>query len=806
MSAAYQVAPIFLIRLAGVPFDAVEQLATTSAAAIARDLVTAGEECARAAKAAEEFFSSRKQLLAPEVYRELHRAVRSSQVPASFSEKQPHVFEKYADASARLRALNDELETTLQKEVQTARARLLVRSRNFLPGYLLFGAQGVRELLVAELESIGDVPAPRNNAARKMEQSLLLYLQRIAAKNDTFSEFGPSSWGIANESAKGMTLQPQPGIAKREAFLERWTAHALAAAVAHDPEVLPELPVRINPNGVLTTSGFLFLDSGEMVALTADEIVLLGRLQKSGAQPVHAFGESLVRTLIAKKIVLAALEVPALEPFAFEKLATDIKAFRPGAARTRWLSFVETLAPLPEKFAAATAVTARREIMARARQQLTAVGAERKPGQRSLYSAINPIGEECFRQTDFSINRELLDQVATGGEPWIDFWRDSYAYVASRVAAGLQMVLSKAPMKNGALPLPAFLRACEMARVPLTGPGLIGPAMMAFQEIKAAFRQRMQKHAELTEYELTADDCHIVRDNFKFPRFDEFTYPSADLQLAAESAEAIAAGKYQWILSELHPPGALMHHAGYWSCPDKPALNEALASVTGKAFHFGFFAADFTAHTTVRVFDAMPQLTTFVSTQRANPNWRQFPPAQTEVYVAEETGDVRLRHAASREDLGSFARNWIIALGFHPFQFGMKPQMPRLRCGRVIVQRRAWTISANELPAGNFSGISRQLVVAIEKLRSEKQLPRFVYIRPTEEALRRSGAEGRDKDTKPVFVDMESYLFLEIFQRWLTKSGELEVTEMLPAPDDLWWRESDGRRTFELRTLIVPRK
>jgi hypothetical protein len=90
-------------------------------------------------------------------------------------------------------------------------------------------------------------------------------------------------------------------------------------------------------------------------------------------------------------------------------------------------------------------------------------------------------------------------------------------------------------------------------------------------------------------------------------------------------------------------------------------------------------------------------------------------------------------------------------------------------------------------------------------LRAANDWPRFVYIRPTEQALRRSGAEGRDKDTKPVFIDLESYLFLEIFHRWLSKAGELEITEMLPAPDDLWWQEADGRRTFELRTLIVPR-
>ena len=64
-----------------------------------------------------------------------------------------------------------------------------------------------------------------------------------------------------------------------------------------------------------------------------------------------------------------------------------------------------------------------------------------------------------------------------------------------------------------------------------------------------------------------------------------------------------------------------------------------------------------------------------------------------------------------------------------------------------------------------------------------------------------------------MFVDLESYLFLEIFHRWLTKSGELEVTEMLPDPKNLLWRELGSaknrehgdRRTFELRTQIVPR-
>jgi len=202
-----------------------------------------------------------------------------------------------------------------------------------------------------------------------------------------------------------------------------------------------------------------------------------------------------------------------------------------------------------------------------------------------------------------------------------------------------------------------------------------------------------------------------------------------------------------------------------------------------------------------------------VAPNRGDPRWRIIPPAEIEVYVDNKNGDVCLRTRKSGEHLGSFARAWVIPLGFHPFHFGCSPHMPRLRCGRVIVQRRCWTVTFEELGPGNYTGVSRDLVIAVERLRARKGLPRHVYIRPSEQALRRSGAEGRDKDTKPVFIDLESYLFLEIFHRWLTKSGELEVTEMLPAPDDLLWEERNsegfsphaGRRSFELRTQIVPR-
>lgn len=697
----------------------------------------------------------------------------------------------------------------LERDLEASRKSLLDLARSILPHYLVFGAEGIRERtasLLAEYES-GGALSRRNARARERERHLLLYIQRVAAKNDTFSEFGPTGWGRIDNHATGIAFAPRPGVAAREVFFERWAAHAVAAAMNADSDIFPDLRPRLNPNGRIENEAFLFTDTGETSPLGAEELEAIKHCD--GSTPVHALGISpkVICALVEKKILWCAIEVPALEPYAFSALRADLEKWRASPARETWLSILNPLVDLPRKFAGAVEPKDRQSILDQARSHLQSLGAARKEGERFLYSATNPLGEECFRECNFAINPELIDEIAVEAAPWIDLWRDSYAFIASRVAGGLSQIFEKVAPKNGAIPLPAFLHACETSQLPLTGPGLVGLAVRAFQEVKAAFRERLGPHLDSDEYQLTVDDCHVVRKSFQYPKFDEYTYPSADLQIGAESAETVARGQYQWILSELHPPIALLHHCMYWACPDKPELNRAFASTVASKpnFHFGFFAADFTAHTTVRLFDALPEFSNFVAPQRANPGWRRVRPADAEVYIDDGTGDVCLRKTGSHEYLGSFARAWVIPLGFHPFQFSVAPHTPRLLCGRVVVQRRSWTVTSDELLPGDYSGVSADLVLAVERLRAQKNLSRYIYIRPTEQALRRSGAEGRDKDTKPVFIDLESYLFLEIFHRWLTKAGELEITEMLPDPDHLLWREPDGRRTFELRTLIVPR-
>jgi hypothetical protein len=795
--------------MAGVPFDVLDPLGTPDTLAAARELFARRKEFAAAKLEAEQFLRRTDHGISIEVYRALRLALRGGSRPALSDGSLPRESVAYAAAVDAVAAAESRLQETLEHELDLARVSLLESTRRVLAPYLVFGGAGVRRVLV---ELITDRSAaesalpPRKKTERAHERHLLLYLQRICAKNDSLSEFGPEGWGTIEGEPRSLKLAPFPGISERETFLERWTAHGVAAALNADPEIRLELSPRLHPNGRIEGNQFVFAGTGGTATLDSKTVEIV--LRCDGATPAHLLGEvATLERLAAQNMILWEVEVPALDPHAFDVLVADISRWRDGPIRARWLEALQPIAALPSKFAQAETTSSRAEIMDEARRRLQDLGTARETSDRFLYSAANPIGEECLRECHFSIGEDLMNEVTAEAEPWIDLWRDNYAFVASRVAAGLRALFEKAPLQNGALSLPAFLQHCAMLKMPLTGPAMVGLAHMAFQEVKAAFRERMRDRPEAEEWELTANDCHFIRRNFQYEKFDEFTYPSADLQLEARSVEAVERGEYRWILAELHPPVALLHHGFYWGCPDKTALGNALAQATMgcPSFHFGFFAADFTATTAVRMLDAIPHRTSFVAPQRGDPRWRIIPPAEIEVYVEEKNGDVCLRTRGAREYLGSFARAWVIPLGFHPFHFGRAPHMPRLRCGRVVVQRRSWAVTLEELGQGDFTGISRDLVLAVERLRAAKGWPRYVYIRPTEQALRRSGAEGRDKDTKPVFIDFESYLFLEIFHRWLTKAGELEVSEMLPGPDDLLWREEDGRRSFELRTQIVPR-
>jgi len=229
VSSAYRIASPFLIRLAGVPFDVLEELATPNVFAAARHLLARENELAQVKNTALEFVTRRDSGLSSEEFTAWRIAIRRDKIP---EQKIPQQLQEYSRVATAAGQARSRLEHQLEEELTGARRALLQTSQRILPRYLVFGSGDVHHLID---HSGGELP-PRNSRTRERERHLLLYLQRIAAKNDTFGEFGPSAWGSDTQSGSALNFEPRPGIARREVFLERWTAHALAAAINSDPQ------------------------------------------------------------------------------------------------------------------------------------------------------------------------------------------------------------------------------------------------------------------------------------------------------------------------------------------------------------------------------------------------------------------------------------------------------------------------------------------------------------------------------------------------------------------------------------------
>jgi len=112
---------------------------------------------------------------------------------------------------------------------------------------------------------------------------------------------------------------------------------------------------------------------------------------------------------------------------------------------------------------------------------------------------------------------------------------------------------------------------------------------------------------------------------------------------------------------------------------------------------------------------------------------------------------------------------------------------PRFRCGRVVLFRERWVFERDRLPRAESSDAGYHLEVA--RWRAAHHLPRHVFVHTSVE-------------TKPFYVDLESPVLVDLLRRAsaaavASEDGRLVVTEMLPAPEDLWVRDAAGSYATE---------
>jgi hypothetical protein len=572
---------------------------------------------------------------------------------------------------------------------------------------------------------------PRNSDCRRHEHSWALYLQRLAAKNDTISAFGPSAWGevdLDEERAVAIELDDDGGaIAERTVFIERWVCEALVELMARD--------------------------RGEDVAL-----------------PVTA--------------------TP------FERLRVQLATWPADETRARWEERLAAIERLRSRFETAS-LDGRRETLAALTRLLEEIGVATGRRARALYAARLPINEDCRRRVKrVVVGAPFVEQATRDLAPWYEMWRDLAALYATRIGAVLRPIWRSLADEGRPVSLARFFDACRVRRVDFWRHGGTGMVPELDGEIQTAWTEQLGDRARLREVELSEDDLAFVRRRFSFDRMRAFDLPAPDLQIVARDVEAIAAGRWQLLLGEIHPDLAIWEHCFLAWCPNLDRLtDEYRRTGHGAAVMFGP-TDEFGVHILCRAHERAGDWT-FVAplsadgARTASANALFVEERDTDLVVVDESGAFR----------GSLLHQWRVTANTHRLELvGTGRHSPRLRVGRVIAQRESWLVTPNETLRRETAKAGLHAFAALRALRRRQGWPEEVFVRP-QLPLRLT----YHKDAKPIFVDFRSPLFCELLAGWIRAYPRLRISEMLPSSESCWLADTFGHRFgCELRMVAIP--
>lgn len=684
------------------------------------------------------------------------------------------VAQDLADRPARLRKLVD----------PTLLDALLQLAPSFYDGVLRWLA----DQAAGGTGSAGNGSAGNGSARdRAMVRRMYLYLQRLAAKNETTSFFGPLVHGVVGAPADGAVSfgSETAGASETRAFVAFWAVCALARRMAADPLVAPAIPVT-SVAACRIDGQVLTLADGRRARLAPQQARLLeavdGRrspdalAEATGLEPADV-GRWLAR--FAQLGVVRTWPEPtstAIQPF--EQLLGDAREF---AAHTPWPERLTTLWTRVQDFAAATGHDQRRGALEALEAEFTALtGAEpRRAGGQMYADRSIAYLESRGDLSPFSLGGGLARTIERELAPVLDVGARHgellhHAYQELAMATLREAGASRMPYDE-------FIRRISQA----TADGALHAYLGPVEEFTAALTALVQSRMNGFSCTLEPADLRGLGVPGQSPRF-----ASPDL-LIRHGADGPAL-----VLGEVHP------YVFAWGsqelfCPDPEGLREAfsadlspwggkasLATVVRRRRHKGLVTGSFPG--------------CFIEVTAVATRSRQRTAAITDLFVEVRTDRVTLRHAHGDLVLYASEDDHPHLMAFAPPPASRFPQVwlgdraPRITVGGLVAQRAAWRLDGAELTRGRARGDGMASFSAVQRMRALRGLPRWVYAHVPGEP-------------KPLCVDLDSPLAAEALASVICAGapGPVTVREMLPEPEALWLRREGRSVTSELRLAMI---
>jgi Lantibiotic dehydratase, N terminus len=694
----------------------------------------------------------------------------------------------------------------------------------------LMGEPRVREALYLSnrdaLERVDALRAkgaggPLNARTRQHLRLAWSYLQRLCSKNDTASFFGPIAWGRFASSGErppppaelaAVTRAPGSWLRARRVFFEHWALQLVADAISGDPEVAPFLPLHVNPGCHIEGDRLRIpIDRSVPLPRPAAEALralsvgapgwpraageLAARLAEEAGSGLGA-AEDLLASLLAKGVLSRRLMIPTAMPRPEAVLTEALDALPDACAgRDRWRAFVGELLALRDAFERADLEERRRIDAALSRALLERCGASLTREAGKMYIGRYVLYEDCARDLDLVLSGELRGELEAALGPVLEAFRGMMAAVAAAITA--RWMEAYAALDGGDDGVD-FLRFHRQVRERVD----VGEIVARVRErLRDAWSSVLPPPGEAPE-ELALSPADLRRfgeqvgawtAELAAPLPLECEVHSPDLMIAARSLEDLCAGRYRVIVGEIHPG---VH-----------TVSQAVAQP------FCPFVAELLEETRALL---SPESVVLVdppeSYQRSNINWldcdvlhelvppgcasrlppeRRIPAGRARVVV--EGGRLRCRDPESGRS-GDLLT--VMPGAFHRAAFQLSREVlggdypARLLSGRLVLKRRTWQLDPGSLPEVERPGEEAESFAALSRWARARGLPRWVFL-------------SSDREPKPIFVDFQSPMAVDLFYKVARQASAARVSEMRPSPEELWLRDERGAYTCELRTSFT---
>jgi hypothetical protein len=659
----------------------------------------------------------------------------------------------------------------------------------------------------------------RNAQVRRHEALVASYLQRYCAKNETIGFFGPVGWSWIDDEAGVRVMPAAPGemIAARAAYLEGWAVRAILAC--HDAALRPWLvPRRIPFIGVDGT--MLRLPLGTPRPLAAGEAAILRacdslRDATEVAASVLADPASGIDDAAQVFALMGRLADSHRLVWQIDVAPQDIRPER--SARALLSRVTDNAAREPAERALAELTAARDEVAAAAGDadkvaaamagleatftRLSGTRATRRAGL--AYSGRTVVYEECLRGDSVRLGAGTLDGIREALALVLDSARWFTIACGAAYTRHFEATFRQRADELGTDVVPfADWWVLEHDAIFYERPPFIEPVL---RELWQRWAMLLKLPAGARRVRLRATDLQ-EQAAAAFPAgpvpWPLAVHHSPDLMIAAPAPGT--GGPLTWVLGEVHPGLMTSRYATWMEFHPQPAtVSSAMRhDLRGPAVWLAETETAEYVGTSIRQ-AAVPPGPGDLRLMYAHDSCG-YDPAATLVI-----GDCDLISSPSglrvRRRDGTLERGLLEVLGeligaSTAGCFDLMPSAahaPRVTIDDLVVSREKWTLPVTE-PAFATSTDESARYLQARAWAAGHGLPRHVFVRFTGER-------------KPIYADLTSLASVDLLCRGLRRArrdagpdAAVTITEMLPAPDQMWLTDAQGQcYTAELRMVAA---